>query len=154
MRRPLVAGLAACLLLGGAVAPAAAKKKPRKPVRFEESGSIALGHPGDDTAGVNATRTAFLESCTIPPNQGADGYVVELPPQVTAVSSNVTLTGADLTGFHDVDMHFFDEACASNGALSSDLPDEFGLMPQGTRYVLVTAWSGVEVTFTFEAIGV
>lgn len=154
MRRPLVAGLAACVVLGGAVVPAAAKGKPRKAVRFEAAGSITVGHPGDDAAGVNATRAEFLESCAVPSSQGTDGYVIELPPALTKVASNVTLTGTDAAGVHDVDMHFFDQSCTSTGALATELPDEFGLMPKGTSYVLVTAWSGVEVTFTFEAIGV
>lgn len=153
MRRTLVAGLAACLAAGALVAPAIAKKKPR-PVRFEESGAIAAGYPGDFAAGVNVTRNTFLESCAIPPTQGTDGYVIELPAKVSAQAANVTLTGADLTGLYDVDMHFFDESCAPNGALSSELSDEFGLMPEGTRYVLVTAFSGVEITFTFAAEGV
>lgn len=153
MRRPLVAGLVACLLIGGAVAPATAKKK-RKPVRFEESGSVAVGHPGNDVAGTNATRAAFLESCEIPPTQGTDGYVIVLPPAVTATNTNVSISGGDLTGLHDLDIHFFDETCASTGALSSELSDEFGLMPSGTAYVLVTAWAGVEVTFSFKAMGV
>lgn len=154
MRRPLVAAIVACLLLGGAVAPATAKRKPRKPVRFEESGSLAIGHPGNDTAGANVTRAAFLESCAIPSTQGTDGYVIALPPEVTATNTNVSISGGDATGMHDLDIHFFDETCAPTGALSSDLSDEFGLMPSGTAYVLVTAWAGVEVTFSFKAMGV
>ena len=154
MRRPLVAALVVSLVWGAALAPASAKKPKRKPVRFEESGSVALGHPGDVAGGANVTRTAFLDACAIPPSQGTDGYVIELPPTVTASSANVTLTGADATGFHDLDMHFYDEACAPNGALATELPDEFGLMPQGTRYVVITAFTGVEVTFTFESLGV
>lgn len=155
MRRSLVAGLAACLVLGAAVAPAGAKRKPRKPpVTFEESGSLALGHPGDIVEGTNLTRTAFLQSCAIPPSQGTDGYVIALPPAVTAVTTNVTISGGDLTGLYDLDIHFFDESCASMGSLSSELSDEFGLMPAGTSYVLVTAFSGAEIAFTFEAKGV
>lgn len=154
MRRPIVAALAVSLVWGAVVAPASAKKPKRKPVRFEASGSLALGHPGDVAGEANATRAAFLDGCSIPPTQGTDGYVVELPPNVTANAANVTLTGADATGFHDLDMHFYDEACAPNGALASDLSDEFGLMPEGTRYVLITAFTGVEITFTFESLGV
>lgn len=155
MRRPLVAGLAACLLLGAAVAPATAKKKPKKkpPVTFEESGTVALGHPGDLNE-VNATRTAFLESCAVPPTQGTDGYVIALPPEITATNTNITLAGGDLTGLHDLDAYFFDESCAPMGALSSELSDEFGLMPAGTSYVLVTAFMGAEITFSFKATGV
>jgi hypothetical protein len=156
MRRPLIGVLTACLLVGAAVGPAEAKKKPRKPapVSFEESGSVALGHPGDLVGEANATRTAFLNSCAVPPSQGTDGYVIALPPEVTATNTNVTIAGGDLTGLHDLDMFFYDESCSPVGALSSELSDEFGLMPAGTSYVLVTAFAGVEITFDFKAVGV
>lgn len=156
MRRPLVAGLAACLLLGAAVAPATAKKKPRKaPVTFEATGSLAVGHPGDIVEGTNVTRQAFLQTCAIPPSQGTDGYVIELPAEITAVPTNVTLAGSDPAGgLYDVDASFFDETCASTGALATENPDEFGLMPAGTKYVLVTAFMGAQIGFTFKATGV
>lgn len=157
MRRPLVAGLAACLLVGGAVAPAtAAKKKPKKkpPVTFQEEGSVAIGHPGDVAGEANVTRTAFLESCSIPPSQGTDGYVIALPEEITAGPANVSITGGDLSGLHDLDIHFFDDSCTPTGALNTELADEFGLMPAGTAFVLVTAFGGAEITFAFEAEGV
>ncbi|HEX2057842.1 MAG TPA: hypothetical protein VHI71_05685 [Actinomycetota bacterium] len=157
MRRSLMTVLAACLLVGGLVAPAEAgkKKKPKKaPVTFEESGSLAVGHPGTVEADGGIARTEFQQSCAIPTSQGTDGYVIALPPEITAVNSNVTLTGADASGIHDVDMYFFDETCAPSGALSTEAPDEFGLMPAGTSYVLVSAYFGVEVTFDFKAEGV
>ncbi|HYP22784.1 MAG TPA: hypothetical protein VEV43_04355 [Actinomycetota bacterium] len=156
MRRPLVAGLAACLLLGAAVAPATAKKKkPRKPpVTFEATGALALGHPGDVAAGANVTRTAFLETCAIPPSQGTDGYVIELPPAVTAVPTNVTITGVSAGDLHDLDVHFFGDGCSSLGGLATEQVGEFGLMPAGTKYVLVTAFMGVQTDFVFKAEGV
>lgn len=155
MRRPLVAGLAACLLLGAAVAPATAKKKPRKPsVTFEASGTLALGHPGDVANGNNVTRQLFLESCSIPPTQGTDGFVIELTDDFLTRPGNVTITATEVGVPHDVDISFFDEKCASKGALATDSTDEFGLMPIGTKYVLVTAFMGTQMDFTFKAIGV
>ncbi|MDQ3953021.1 MAG: hypothetical protein M3279_08680 [Actinomycetota bacterium] len=157
MRRSLMTGLVACLLVGAIVAPAEAgkKKKPKKPpVTFEESGSLALGHPGTVEAENGIARAEFLQSCSIPASQGTDGYVIALPPEITAVNSNATLSGGDATGFHDLDMYFFDETCSPNGALSTDAVDEFGLMPAGTSYVLVSAWLGAEITFDFKAEGV
>ena len=152
MRRPLIGALTACLLVGVAMAPAEAKKrKPKPPVTYEESGSVALGHPGDVSGELNVTRTAFLETCAIPPSQGTDGYVIALPPEITAVPSEVTIAGGDATGFHDLDIHFFDESCGSLGAISTDATDEIGPMPQGTSFVLVTAFLGVEITFDFKA---
>lgn len=156
MRRPLVAGLAACLLLGAAVAPATAKKKkPRKPpVTFEATGTLALGHPGDVANGTNVTRTAFLQTCAIPPSQGTDGYVIELPAEITAAATNVTISGTSAGDLHDLDIHFFGDGCSSLGGLSTDQTAEFGLMPVGTKYVLVTAFMGVQTDFVFKAEGV
>lgn len=157
MRRSLMTGLVACLLLGALVAPAEAgkKKKPKKPpVTFEESGSLAIGHPATVEAEGGIARTEFLQSCAVPTSQGTDGYVIVLPPEITAVNSNVTLSGGDASGFHDLDMYFFDESCAPKGAISTEAVDEFGLMPAGTSYVFVSAWLGAEVTFDFKAEGV
>lgn len=153
MRRPLVSGLAACLLLGAAVAPATAKKKkPRKPpVTFEATGTLALGHPGDVANGNNVTRALFSQTCTIPPTQGTDGYVIELPKEVTAVVTNVTISGSSAGDLHDLDVSFFDEGCGSLGALATENADEFGLMPVGTKYVLVTAFMGAQTEFIFKA---
>jgi hypothetical protein len=155
LRRSLLLGLIACLLGGALAAPAGAKRKkpkPKPPVTFEESGSIALGHPGDLVAEANVTRNAFLETCAVPPTQGTDGYVITLPDEITAIATDVTITGGDATGAHDLDLFFFDEACGSLGSINTDAVDELGPMPAGTRYVLVTAFLGVEITFDFEAI--
>ncbi|MDQ3914003.1 MAG: hypothetical protein M3323_01545 [Actinomycetota bacterium] len=153
MRRILVIVLAVCLLGGAVSAPAGAKKKPKRkpPVTFTESGSVALGHPGDLVNEVNATRHAFVETCAVPPSQGTDGYVIALPREITAVASDVSIVGADASGFHDLDIFFFDEGCSPIGSLNTDAVDEMGPMPVGTTYVLVTAFLGVEITFDFKA---
>lgn len=153
MRRCVVIALAACLAAGAVSAPAVAKKKPKRkpPVTFTESGSVALGHPGDLVGGYNATRQAFVETCAVPPTQGTDGYVITLPEEITAVDTLVSIVGADAAGLHDLDIFFFDEACAPLGALSTDAVDETGPMPAGAKYVLVTAFLGVEITFEFKA---
>ncbi len=152
MRRSLVLALIACLLGGALAAPAVAKKrKPKPPVTFEESGSVALGHPGDLAAEANVTRNAFLETCSVPPTQGTDGYVITLPDEITAIATDVTTAGTDLTGEHDLDLFFFDEGCGFVGSLNTPEVNEFGPMPAGTRYVLVTAFLGAEITFDFKA---
>jgi extracellular elastinolytic metalloproteinase len=153
VRRSLVVALSLSLLGGALMAPAEAKKKPKPkpPVTFEESGSIALGNPGDFFAEVNVTRQAFLRSCAVPPSQGIDGYVITLPDDFSTLSSNVSITGADVAGVHDLDIFFFDDACSPIGSLNTDAVDEFGPMPAGARYVLVTAFFGVELGFDFKA---
>lgn len=157
MRRSLMTALAACLLVGAVVAPAEAgkKKKPKPPppapITFEESGAFAVGHPGDVEAETSITRTAFLQSCAVPSSQGTDGYVIALPAEITAVATEATITGADTAGLYDLDLYFFDEACGSLGAISTEAPDEVGPMPAGTSFVLVTAYTGAQITFDFKA---
>ena len=152
MRRSLVLVLVACLLGGASVAPAGAKKKAKpKPATFTESGSLAVGHPGDFFGDVNLTRQSFLRTCAIPASQGTDGYVIALPEAITAVPTEVQVYGADALGVHDLDVFFFDDSCTATGAINTTEVNEFGPMPAGTTYVLVTAFVGTEVTFEFKA---
>lgn len=147
----LVLGLAAGALAG----PAAAKKKKKKkgkkkpPVTFTAEGSLAGGNPSDYMAGGGVTRNEFLATCAIPASQGVDGYVIEVPAAVSKVNSDAALTGSDLIGY-DLDMYFFTDTCAPNGEASTAGGDEFGFMPAGTSYVLVSAFVGAEVTFTLK----
>lgn len=151
MRRAVVVAVTLGLLAGAAVAPAEAKKKKKKaPVTFSAEGSLVLGNPGDlNDAGV--TRQEFLAGCAVPATQGLDGYVIELDDQISAVSSDVQVSGADAAGLYDLDMYFFDDSCSSTGSFSTEASDEFGTMLPGTKYVLVTAFTGLEITFKFEA---
>lgn len=153
MRRSTVMTLAVALALGAFSSPAVAAKKPKKkpPLTYSESGSIAVGYPGDFTAEANVTRAAFLQSCAVPPSQGTDGYVIALPEEMGAVTSDVSIRGGDATGAYDLDLFFFDDSCSPTGSINTDQVDELGTMPAGTRYVLVTAFLGVEITFDFEA---
>ena len=150
MRRLMVAVLITGLFAGAAISPADAKKK-RKPVTFEAAGTLAFGNPSDYIAEGGLTRNEFISNCAVPASQGVDGYVIEVPAKLSAVTSNVQLAGSDLTGQHDLDMYFFNASCDSIGEMSSTAADEVGVMPPGTRYVLVSAFFGVEIEFTFNA---
>lgn len=153
MRRLLVLAVLAALFASASVpAMAAKKKKPRKPppVTFEASGTLAIGHPGtaEDAA---LTQTEFENTCAIPASQGVDGFVVELSEEISKVTANVGVTGTDAAGLIDLDMYFYDEACASVGAASTEAPQEVGIFPAGTKYVLVAAWAGAEIAFDLTA---
>lgn len=153
MRRAIVVALTLGLLAGAAVAPAeAAKKKKKKkpPVTFQAEGSLITANPGD-LNGAGITRQEFLATCAVPVSQGLDGYVIELDEAISAVTAEVQVTGADASGMHDLDLYFFDESCASTGESSTEAADEFGTMVAGTKYVLVTAFLGTEITFELEA---
>jgi extracellular elastinolytic metalloproteinase len=156
MRRSLPLLVALCLLLGALVGPAeAAKKKKKKkkkpPVTFTTTGSFAAMNPAT-LEGAGVTQNEFLAACSIPASQGVDGFVIELPAKVSKVTSTVNLTGGDATGIYDLDMYFYDESCASKGAASSAGTDELGAMPSGVKYVVVSAFWGVQVNFNFESV--
>lgn len=152
MRRAIVVAVTLGLLAGAAVAPAEAKKKKKKkpPVTFQTEGSLVTANPGD-LNGAGVTRQEFLAQCAVPASQGFDGYVIELDDKISAVTAEVQVTGTDVTGSHDLDLYFFNEACDPTGESSTEAADEFGTMIAGTKYVLVTAFIGTDITFTFDA---
>ena len=152
MRRAIVVAVTLGLLAGAAVAPAEAKKKKKKkpPVTFQAEGSLITSNPGD-LNGAGITRNEFTAQCAIPASQGLDGFVIELDEKISAVTSMVQVTGTDATGMHDLDLYFFDDGCGATGESSTEAADEFGTMVAGTKYVLVTAFTGAEIAFTFEA---
>lgn len=154
MRKTLIVAVVIGLLAGALVGPAQAKKKKGKkkaPVTFTADGTLAIGNPGDlNEAGI--VRQEFLATCAVPASQGLDGYVIEVSEEISKVTSEAKLSGSDATGMYDLDMYFYDDACASKGSSSTAESDEFGFMPAGTKYVFVSAFMGAEVAFTFEAI--
>lgn len=153
MRRFLVVALSIGLLGGAVVGPADAKrkKKPKPPVTFDASGSLSLSNPGDLMAQASVTRQEFVTNCAIPASQGVDGYVIELPPEVSAITANVRVNATATTGLYDLDLYYFSESCAPMGENSTPEPNEFGEMPVGTKYVLVNAFWGAGMEFRFEA---
>ena len=140
------------LLAGALVNPADAKKKKKKnpPVTFEAEGSLLTANPGD-LNGAGVTRQEFMATCGVPVTQGLDGFVIELDDAISAVTSTAEVTGTDASGMHDLDLYFFDDGCVPTGESSTEASDEVGVMPAGSKYVLVTAFLGTEITFTFEA---
>jgi hypothetical protein len=152
LRRAVVIAITLGLLAGAAVAPAEAKKKRKKaPVTFKAEGSVTIANPGD-LGGAGITRSEFRAQCAVPlVSQGVDGFVIELDEKISAVNSMFQVTGTDATGMHDLDVYLFDDGCDETGESSTEAADEFGTMVAGTKYVLVTAFMGAEINFTFEA---
>lgn len=152
MRKSLITLLVPAMLVGSLLGPVHAKKAKKKkpPVTFEATGAIKLPNP-TDLIDVGITRSEFESACSVPAaTQGVDGYVVELPAEVTAVSTRVYVTGTSPSGVGLLDMFFFDESCTDRGyILGSDDGDP--IMPAGTKFVLVTNWLGDPTDFTFNA---
>lgn len=153
MRRALVLVLAMSLLSGAMLAPASAKKKKKKkpaPITFEASGTIATMNPADlNDAGI--TRNEFVATCALPASQGIDGYVIELSEEISTVAAQVGVKGSDAGVGHDLDLYFYDESCGSTGSASTEAADEIGVFPAGTKWVVVTAFTGLQIEFDLAA---
>lgn len=151
MRRTILVALSLGLLAGALSMPAEAGKKRLKP--FKTTGSIAVGHPGNFEAGVGITRAEFLETCAVPQSQGIDGYVVQIPATHTKKPAKVSAVGSSETGAYDLDLFFFNGSCTEIGRAADIGTDQLGLMPAGTKFVLVNSWepAGAAIEFTFTA---
>ena len=151
MNRKLVVGLVAAVAAGSlAIAAPSSAGERKKPLTFKASGSLLAPSP-IDLFGQGITRTEFTTACAVPATQGLDGYVIELPKKMTLVDSTVYTEATGLVGLNLLDLFFFSEDCTEMGDfLGSD--EGVPVIPQGTKYVLVTNWFGEpETTFDFYA---
>ena len=153
MRRIIVLVLACCLLSGAMFAPAASAKKKKKapPITFEASGAFELSNPGDAEADASVTKSEFLQACAIPASQGVDAYVVELSDEMSKVTAQVDLLGSDAAGIYDLDMYYYGPDCAPTGSASTAEPEETGVFPVGTKWIVVSAYFGVQLEFALAA---
>jgi hypothetical protein len=60
----------------------------------------------------------------------------------------VKATGSDLLGLHNLSVTFLDQSCTVVGQLDTPEPDEVGVLPAGTRFVVVSDRSGVGTAVT------
>jgi hypothetical protein len=113
------------------------------PVWFTASGRIRAGNPVAPSRG-GLTLHEFLVSCRAPASQGVDGWVFELPAIFSERPSAVSVGGVSSLGRHDLDMRFFSAHCRSLGSVSTASPNESGLLPEGTRFVVVGETRGID----------
>ena len=154
MRRTILVALILGLLAGALSMPADARK--RKPKPFVTTGSIAIGHPANFEADLGIVRGEFTQSCAVPQSQGTDGYVIEIPATYMKKAANVSTVGSSATGGYDLDLFFYSASCDKLGQAADIGTDQIGVMPVGTKYVLVNSWepagAGIEFTFTAKPI--
>ena len=139
MRRGLKTALTATIAVAllGAALPAATQAKPkRKPKTFTAEGLIVA-------AGV-VTHSNFILQCPdLPASQGADAYVVEVPMEFGAKSSEVTVTATSVSADPTVELSFYDYGCGQ-GDLYVNPPTT---VPAGTGYIVVQDLQGGAVDF-------
>ena len=152
LRRFAVMAALAVMVVGTFVVPVEAEAKKRtKPQSFKAEGTLLTANPMT-LRRIGVTRNEFVESCAIPRTQGVDGYVIELPEAFKTITSQAYVTGIDVIGQPDLDMYYFNDACEEIAYTATADFSEYGMVPPGTTYVLVTEFLGGSSEFTFEAI--
>ena len=58
------------------------------------------------------------------------------------------VTGSDLLGLHNLAVAFVSEDCETVGELDTSAADEVGVLPAGTRYVVVSDRLGIGTSVT------
>jgi hypothetical protein len=69
--------------------------------------------------------------------------VFELPAAGPGAGAPVKATGSDLLGLHNLAVAFLSESCEMVGQLDTEAADEAGVLPAGTRFVVVSDRLGV-----------
>jgi extracellular elastinolytic metalloproteinase len=124
---------------------------------FTDSGTITVGNAtaGDPTGLQNVsgvTGTELEQTCTAPPtSQGVDGWVSTLPKGFGDGTHAVTVTGQETPAGHDIDLYFYAADCTLIGSIATAAPNESGVIPGGTAYVLTHLYTGADVPFTLTA---
>lgn len=156
MRKFLVVGLAAFLVLGliGAPSVSAKKKKKKKPVpvvkTFTEEGTIRVAGPtGAALKGVTEAEFTIANECaSMPASQGHDGYVVEIPAEFQTGTGTLQVAGSDATGQYDLDVYFYDAGCTLMEPYLTNGADESGMILPGAKWAVVNLFVGANASFT------
>jgi putative nucleotidyltransferase with HDIG domain len=98
--------------------------------------------------GIGLTNRGPVGGCGPSGSQGLDAYVFELPADAPGAGAPVKVTGSDLLGLHNLAVTFVSEDCRTVGQLDTPAADEAGVLPAGTRYVVVSDRLGIGTTVT------
>lgn len=154
MKKSLVVGLAALLVLGVIGAPVAtAKKKKKKPIpatktiTFEAEGTIQVAGPSGVAFGITESEFYFVNNCAMPASQGLDGYVVEIPSEFQAGTASLQVAGSDATGAYDLDVYFYDSGCNLMEPYMTEGADPSGAIVTGAKWAVVNLSLGANASF-------
>ena len=159
MRKVLIAGLTALLLVGAISMPATAgKKKKKKPqtITFTEEGSLRAPAPTSLVLfGVTDGEFLVVNECgSMPATQGHDAWIVEIPTDYAMGTGMLEVKGADATGAYDLNVYFYDAGCGLMEPYLTDGADPTGPINAGAKWAIVTMPQGANATFTFTATAV
>jgi hypothetical protein len=98
--------------------------------------------------GIGLTNRGPVGGCGPSGSQGLDAWVFELPADAPGPGAPVKATGSDLLGLHNLAVTFVSEDCKVVGQLDTPASDEAGVLPAGTRFVVVSDRLGIGTTVT------
>jgi putative nucleotidyltransferase with HDIG domain len=98
--------------------------------------------------GIGLTNRGPVGGCGPSGSQGLDAWVFELPADGPGAGAPVKVTGSDLLGLHNLAVTFLSEDCKVTGELDTPAADEAGVLPAGTRFVVVSDRLGIGTTVT------
>jgi putative nucleotidyltransferase with HDIG domain len=100
--------------------------------------------------GIGLTNRGPVGGCGPSGSQGLDAWVFELPADAPGAGAPVKATGSDLLGLHNLAVTFVSQDCNVVGELDTPAADEAGVLPVGTRFVVVSDRLGIgtQVTLT------
>jgi hypothetical protein len=132
-----------------ALAPSAAPPVPPPPATFTAHGQL-LAPDLLGRLGIGLTNRGPAGGCGPSASQGLDAWVFQLPEGAGSPGAGapVKATGSDLLGLHNLAVTFLSQACVVTGQLDTPESDEAGVLPAGTRYVVVSDRSGVGTAVT------
>jgi hypothetical protein len=93
--------------------------------------------------GIGLTNRGPVGGCGPSVGQGLDAWVFELPADGPGAGAPVKATGSDLLGLHNLAVAFVSEDCQVVGQLDTEAADEAGVLPAGTRFVVVSDRIGI-----------
>ena len=154
MRKGLIAGLTALLLVGLIAMPATAAKKKKKKapqtITFTEEGSLRAPAPTSLVLfGVTDAEFLVVNECAaMPATQGHDAWIVEIPIEFSDGKATLEVKGTDATGAYDLDVYFYDAGCGLMEPYLTDGVDPAGAINGGAKWAVVTMPQGANATFS------
>ena len=127
--------------------PAPQPAPPPPPPQFTAQGQL-LAPDLLGRIGIGLTNRGPVGGCGPSGSQGLDAYVFELPADAPGPGAPVKVTGSDLLGLHNLAVAFVTEDCRTVGQLDTPAADETGVLPAGTRYVVVSDRLGIGTSVT------
>jgi subtilisin family serine protease len=142
-KRQRAAARLALLLVVGAVVPLVSSAA-RAATVFSAEGHIQFSN----LFGLSTTEAEWQLTCPeLPDSQGEDAHIFTLPEDLDVSGTTTTAAGSSAS-VYDLDILFYGDDCGTTGSSFEVGTDETAGTPDGTNFVLVTAFEGSDIDVT------